>query len=402
MRCPGHIVKFVAALSIVVCSATAQRGSSSLLFQRFPFDKWATEEARPQIKWNVHVEQARLSGHQRLLTQLRMVVDGSELQKRQGKGQMLMFLRVEDSAGHTWQTGNQLFLGRFREGTKFRQLDYNVSAFILPGDYTVSFAVCDDRTLEHSFARRRVHIAGISSDPLPGIWQDLPAVEFLPPNTDAPEAWYLPMIRSRMALPVETHRPVRIEILVNTTPSRLNSMNLFRLNMDAIVPALKVLTGLSPTSGSAGLSIVDINRRSVTYEQPDVGAVDWRSMRKALTEFSSAKVDVSTLAGQRKMLDYFSAEAVHRLGDASVPHVLIVLSAPVFFTKQEKPPPPELPPDPNRRVFYIRYSSPASEGSFADDLEHALKPLRPRTFRVLQPEGFRKALGVIVEEISKM
>jgi thiamine pyrophosphate-dependent acetolactate synthase large subunit-like protein len=39
---------------------------------------------------------------------------------------------------------------------------------------------------------------------------------------------------------------------------------------------------------------------------------------------------------------------------------------------------------------------------FTDDLEHVLKPMGARVFRVAKPEEFRKALGAILDEIAKM
>jgi len=49
-------------------------------------------------------------------------------------------------------------------------------------------AVCDTRTLEHSFVRRRLHIDAINSEPLPNMWKGLLPVEFLPVSGN-PEAW---------------------------------------------------------------------------------------------------------------------------------------------------------------------------------------------------------------------
>lgn len=423
MKLPrSHVTALVLLAGISGIPLQAQRGFGNALFQRYPFDKWAGEAAKPQIRWNVRIEPASLSPHQRLVAQIHVAVEGAELQKRDANGQMVVLARIEDSAGHRWQTGFQTTITRLRQGLKFRQLDYSVSAFILPGDYFVSLAVCDGRTLEHSYMRRPFHVAEINSDPLPNAWTGLPTVEFLS-TIGSPEAWYLPQLRARLSFPVEAQRPLRVELLVNTTPSDLASTNMFRQNMEVIVPSLKVLSGIDPARGSVGLSIIDLNRRLISYEQPNLRSADWRSMRRAFTGFNAASVDVKTLEGQRKMLDYFAAEAQRRLGDPAndgdLPHVLIVLSAPVFFTHQEKPPLPELPPDPGRRVFYIRYAPqpvpaplrPEFPGDvrpqpllfpFSDDIEHLLKPMRPRVFRVTRPEEFRKALGAILTEIAKM
>jgi hypothetical protein len=417
----ARAIAVVAVLSICALSAQAQRGPGGAQFLRYPFDTWAGENAKPQIRWDVRINPARLSPHQRLVTQLHMAVNGGELQKRQNDGQIMFFVRIEDSDGHRYQIGNQSAIAKLRKGETFGQLTYNISAFILPGDYIVSLAVCDGKTLEHSFVRQRLHVADIKPEPLPNAWQGLPPVEFLPEG-GAPYSWYLPQLRSVIRLPLDNERPVRVELLVNTTPSDLGSLSLFRANMQFVVPAMKVLMGIDPAPGSIGLSIVDLNRRILTYQQPDLhlvnvgrgdgGRGEWGKLRPAFSEFSSATVDAMTLAGQRKMLDYFMAEATRLLVPAAqpvaMPHALIVLSAPVYFTQQERPPLPDLPPDPARRVFYIRYAPflprmiQGQSYSFADDLEHLLKPMGARVFRVETPEQFRKALGAILAEIAKM
>jgi len=427
-----------------VCAlpAHAQRGFGNFgsfdnaRFLRYPFDKWAAENAKPQIRWNVRIDPPRLSPHQRMVAGLHISVDGDEIRRHQNTGPIIMFVRIEDSAGHRYQTGGQRPIALLHRGAQFLDLDYDVSAFLLPGDYFVSLAVCDGRTLEHSFVRRRLHVSAINADPLPDAWNGLPPVEFLPLN-GIPDAWYIPQLRSRIRLPIETQRPVRVELLVNTTPSELGSLISFRRNMELVVPSLKVLMGIAPSNGSAGLSIIDLNRRAMSDAQADLLAADWPQFRSSFAELSPVTVDAKTLAGQRGMLDYFAREATRLLGPTDQPdgvaHALIVLSAPVYFTRQDKPPPPpEVPSDPRRRVFYISYSpiaavvlpgtlpagrsgaatvdSAPEAGStirrplyiFTDDLEHVLKPMGARVFRVSKPEEFRKALAAILDEIGKM
>jgi len=416
-----------AALLSLTTLAPSQRGAGYGPFSRYPFDQWAAENQKPQIRWYIRVDPARLSPHQRIVTQLHATVDAAELRKHQGNGQILMLARIEDAAGHRYQTWNQTAIAQLHQGDTVRQLDWNISAFILPGDYVLLLAVCDTRTLEHSFVRRRLHIDAINSEPLPNMWKGLLPVEFLPVSGN-PEAWYLPQMHSRIVLPVETQRPVRVELLVNTTPAAPGSLNTFRQNMELVVPSMKVLMGIDPVGGGIGLSVVDLNRRALSFQQPDLRVMngtwgDWLKLRPALAEARNATVDLNTLAGQHQMMDYLAAEAARRLAPANpsdaAAHVLIVLSAPLSFTEQDKPPAPDVPPDPARRIFYIRYSPlailrpvPGSEVDysnlrvplypFTDDIERALKPMGARVFRVSKPEEFRKALAAILDEIGKM
>lgn len=419
----------MAGFLLIALAAPAQRGPASQ-FQRYPFDEWASENAKPQIRWKVAIEPAKLSPHQRLITKLHVTVDGTELQKRQGKGQLILMVRFEDAGGRRYQTGNQTPVSQVSQGDKFHQLDYNVSAFVLPGDYTVSVAVCDARTLEHSFLRERLHVGEIRQDVLPEAWKGMPAVEFLP-EAPTPDAWFLPQLRTRVRTSVETARPVRVELLVNTTPSEMGSVHSFRRNMELILPSLKVLMGIEPTDGSTGLRVIDLSRRAVSYEKTDLQRFDWGGgfgrggwmrgdwlkLRAAFPETAGATVDTKTLAGQRRMLEYFAEQMKEPFGSldggVDAARVLIVLSAPVFFAQQDPPALPDL--GAGARVFYISYSpiarvetpSGVTVGQrplylFADDVEKLLKPAGARVFRVSKPEEFRRAMGAILEEIGAM
>ncbi|HVY91971.1 MAG TPA: hypothetical protein VHA14_04445, partial [Bryobacteraceae bacterium] len=142
---------------VFAVSSSAQRNGGAY-FARFPFDRWAAENAKPGIHWNVELESARLSPHQRLLSTIRIHVEGSELKSRPG-GQIIAFLRIEDAAGGRYQMAHTASVRRLNKGDKYDRLTVTFTAFFRPGDYTVSLAVCDPKTLDHSFARRSYRVA---------------------------------------------------------------------------------------------------------------------------------------------------------------------------------------------------------------------------------------------------
>ena len=93
---------------VFTVSAHAQRGGAAL-FSRYPFDAWAAESAKPGIRWNVDLESAHLTPHQRLSASIHVRVDDSEL-KRQSGGRIIAFLRIEDASGGRYQTANSASL----------------------------------------------------------------------------------------------------------------------------------------------------------------------------------------------------------------------------------------------------------------------------------------------------
>jgi hypothetical protein len=420
-----------ALVAASVLTAPAQRGlrgpdrnPGSFVFSRYPFDRWAAENAKPQIRWSVRTDSPHLSPHQRLLQQIDIAINGSELRSRPDNTQIIAFLRIEDAKGTRYQYVN--VARRAANRKQIQEIDFHFPAFILPGDYTLSLAICDSRTLEHSFLRRQLHIASMNQDALSDAWEKLPAVEFIPVN-GIPDSWYIPQIPERLSLPLETSRPTRVELLLNTTPAVPGTISELRQNMQDVVPSLKVLMGIAPAQGAIGLSIVDLARRAFTYEEPDLRATpppEWArrnlgKFRAAFAETRTTVVDVKTLEGQRRTPNYLSIEVARLLGPQNptdaMRHVVIVLSAPFYFNDQDKPPLPDLPADPARRLFYISYSPLAvlqTDGvsglttlrvplyRSGDDIEHTLKPMGARVFHVSRPEEFRKALAAILAEIS--
>ncbi len=396
-------ISFLAA--ILAGQLYGQAGSGDAQFRRFPFETWATENAKPQIAWEVDVAAPYLFLNQRLMTRVNVAVDNRELVKHRDLSRMFVFVRMEDSAGHRYQAGNDTAAVQIQGNDSYRELHYAVSAFVVPGDYTISVAICDGETMAHSFLRQRLHVAELSHDPLADAWHGLPAVEFLPEDVRA-----VAMMPSRVRLPIRTQGPARLELLVNTTPSELNSVNRFRLNIERIEPALKVLMGIEPIGGSVGLTVADLSRHLLTFEWPDLKDFDWVQhdggvLHSAVNRFSTGSVDAKALSVQSQMLRFFADEATHLAGtpDPAVAHVLIVLSGPAFFKAQEPPPFQSLPRDPARRVFYIRLGNDSQvPNALADNLEPLLKPMGARVFRVVTPEEFRRALGTILDEIAKI
>jgi hypothetical protein len=133
-------------------------------------------------------------------------------------------------------------------------------------------------------------------------------------------------------------------------------------------------------------------------------------------------IDVSVLSKQWKMRSFFLERLASRLREPD--RVAIVLSGPAFFEGQEPAGPIELPEGAAPRVFYIRCRDiprwmleprprprpgarprPSQRASFAlplDDLEKPLDTPVARVFDVITSGQFRRVLGAVIEQISRM
>jgi len=401
---------------------------SDSAFQGVPFDSWSAEGHHEGIRWNVETLPAELSPHQRLRLAVRIQLNVRELASRNGNSHLIALAQLQDESGAVWRTQGAL-----------KRVSYEQTAFVLPGDYTLSVAAFDPDSGAYSFTRKKIHVAPLKRDPLNDSWKGLPAVEWFAPGEDPPDAWYLPEIAGRMNLPVATRRPVHLDVLLNATPAGkdLGSVTELRRNMDVLIPALKVISQLSLREGSLDVSMLDlVHRRVAAAEaeatQPKAGSLNWAAIREFFAGFNPGVVDVATLESQWKMRSFFEdqlnrvmqAPAHHPAGNG---HAVIVLSAPAFFEGSAAEEAPDLDRNSDSRIFYIRYRAIEPEALrprrrlrpgmrvappvprpmyfFAmplDDLEKPLEPLNSRIFDVISAEQFRRVLAAVIDQIGKL
>jgi hypothetical protein len=427
----------LALLSVAAGSpAFAQRGSLDPAPDGRPLEQWAAGGEQARIKWSVSVSRARLSPHQRLEAEVEIRVDGAELARRRGEGQLLVLLEIDDQKGRRYPNHMTIDLAKVEEGIARQDVLWTFAVFVTPGDYRIAAALYDTATREHSLKRDRLEVAPMKNDPLPDAWRDLPDVEYVAP-ADPPDSWYLPSETGRLRLPLETRKPVEIEVVVNLTPSEWASRaaEVQSSNLSVLIPALKVISQLSGSGASLGIELLDLSRQRVVFRQENVRVLDWTAMRRSLAAGGAGTIDVGSLERHRKSAAFFVTEigrivsAQRTPGGASESQrVVIVLTGPVAFDRGVDLEPIALRPSPDCRVFYIRYHSvrppqldaprPARgtpygierpsrrrrESSLVDlqydQLESTLKPLAPRVFDVTTPEQFRKALAGMIAGIG--
>src|SRR5262249_45536496 len=168
---------------------------------------------------------------------------------------------------------------------------YAQPALVVPGDYRVDLAVLDVGTGEHAAVERTLHVPPLKGDPLPDSWNGLPPVEFAV-VADPPDGWFQPALNGRLHRPLETRRPVRVEVMVNASPSangpRVRATGLSNQNLGDLLPAVKVISQVDLSPGALNVSLLDLTRRQVLFTQEHVGPrgqpLDWPRMRPALSQ----------------------------------------------------------------------------------------------------------------------
>jgi hypothetical protein len=414
-------------------------GAADPVFSSVPFDRWLAEGEPTHFRWTVRVGPAELNNHQRLQSRVEIQLDGNELLARRGHGQLVVMIQFQDSGEKVYQTHGTIDLQDVKDDAGKSNIQYLQDAFVLPGDYRVGVVIFDAKTRDHWAAQKPLHVNSLRNDPLPGVWKDLPAVELLR-ALETPDSWYLPYISTPLQLPLAVRRPLRVEIVMNASssgPSRgLSGGTVSNRNMAMLVPELKVFSQMVVTGGSLHITLLDIPKRRVIFEQNAVRALDWTRMRDALTEADPNKIDVRSLEHREENAKFFVQQIRERLAPsggrervADEPfRVLIVLAAPMTLDGG-KPDPLELEEKPNGRVYYVRCHLPLERMPFAnpfeapsrgrrnypgsgqqslsppeafDSLQPLLKPLQPRLFEVYSPEQFRKTLGILLDELARL
>ncbi len=430
-----HLAPHAAIFALLAVAAGSQpagsRESLDPAFAQLPFEQWLAGGQQARIAWTVSVSRARLSAHQRLRADVEIRLDGAELARRRGEGQLLILVQLTDQQGRRYQNHLSMDLAKTEAGVSKQDVVSTFAAFVTPGDYRGAVALYDTATREHSLKQVRLEVAPLKNDPLPGAWLDLPAVEYLPP-VDPPDSWYLPAVTGSLHLPLKSRSPVDIDLLVNLTPSEsaAKSAEMRSWNLSVLVPALKVISEVNGPGSRVNAELLDLSRQSVVFRQDDVHVLDWAAMRRALAPSQAATIDLRSLERHRRSAAFFVGEVARIVaaGRDRPRRVLIVLSGPLAFEDKVDLAPIAIGPPPDCRVFYIRYHSfqtapapgPSTTGSrrrwtsgrwddFSgsapqalqfDQLESTLKPLAPRLFDVDGPEGFRKALASLLADIA--
>jgi len=393
-------------LLLVFLALTAANAQTDALFQEVPFDQWRAGAKQSLAHWSAGLVQPELSAFQRISTAVRIQVDGPELPKHHA----VVLTEFADAAGGVWRTHAELGRGP----------EYLQSAFVLPGDYSVSVALYDPVTRKHGFAQKKLHVAPLKTEPLPGAWEDLPRVEFFSAERDSPFAWYLPSIVSRLRLTLQTQHRVHIQVIANTTPSETvsDSLGELRRNMSAVIPAMKILSQIGLTNGSMDFTLLDLTR------QRSASAANWDSISGFFAATNPGLIDVRELDSiSAKMRGFFADQLTARIADDPA-RAVIILSGPAFFDDPAPAAKIDLPADPLHRVFYIRCRliphsvldarprprpgvrpRPLRPNFFRlplDDLEKPLESSSAMLFDVITPEQFRRVLPATLGHISRM
>ena len=390
--------------------ALGQNEARDPLFETVPFQQWLAEGPHQQLPWKVKIWPERLSSYQRLLSNIEILVPGKELLKRSGQGRLIALVQLTDSVGRVYQDDGVLDLDSGHPVDKNKDVFFAWGAFVLPGEYKVAVALYDRATGEHNLMQRALRIAPLKNDPLPAAWHGLPSVEFME-RAEKFDSSFHPEIRGRLHLPLEAQRPVKIELLVNLTPSEIltGSFRAYNFNVRALMPILKTFRQIDVRNGAVNLATLDLTRQQVSFEQSNINinALDWPELKEVLAAADPSKIDIHSLQSRRYNAAFLRDEIARRItpqneDQAVAPvRVFILLSSSVAFMARDGLRLIELPRECECLVYHLRFDWWRSRLAAFDDIDKVLKPLKLRKFSATSAQDVRKALATMLDEISK-
>jgi len=395
----------------------AEEPTTESIFADSPFDKWQTERPRQEVPWEVRMSADRLSFHQRLIANIQVQISGPELLKRSHDERIVLLVQVINGQGVSFRDYGLLELDNLKPAVKGSDVEFAWQAFALPGQYEVSVALWDKKSGEHNFLRRLFHVGAYKNDPLPEMWRGLDAFEFWSTKRDGPEFMFHSDIEGRLHLPLATRRPVKLEVLLDMSPSAeifRGSFGHYNNYLATALPMFKVFSQIAPGNGSRSAAALDLIERRIPFEQNDGKEVDWQNLRKALSpDNGPGTVSVKNLQNRRQSPVYLREEIVRRLKAADGPdgkpgekplHVFILIGTPMDFYVFPKLPEIETGNEEDCVIYYLQSEFVDRHGitGAIGNVEKMLKPLKIRSFRVESADDVRRALAKIMEELGKI
>ena len=422
--------RFLVALCSLGCVplTQAQSRNGEAAFAAVPFEQWTAEGAKAELPWHPRITSPKLTLHQRIAVGLEVELDGNELIKRCCDGQAIALVEIRDQQGLTYRNYGDKDLKDAKPGLRQSIVSLSWQVFLLPGEYEATIAFYYTGRNGHSITSRRIHVASLKHEPLPGSWQDLPGVEFCDPQPEGLDAFLLPNTVGRLRLPAKASRRIHVEILENLTPypSERREPKLYADRLSVFLPILKTFSQLQVENGSLGLSLLDFTRRSVIFDQQDIsqGQVSWANLKDAMAANSVTAVDVHDLEQGEQFGEFFGSKITRRLNETpsdGAMRVLIVISGPMDLGSRAA-----IGIAPSARgnfaVFYVRCDfletsafvkqtaifaasvEPSQQNleRSMDGIGKALRELKPKVFTVDSAQRVREALAAILRDISQM
>lgn len=373
--------------------------------ESLPFDQWKAKGPCEQIPWTFKTYFLGMSFAERFVERLEIDVAGNELAARVADGRLVALVEVIDDQSKVYRNWGEFKLKRMNGDFRRNEVHIYWDAFVTPGNFRVNVALYDTATREHSFSSRPVIVKPYRNDVLTGAWSGLPSLEFLDPSTGL-DADYRPEISGSLHLPVTDRPPLHLRLILNSAVSRdlAGRPGWGTYYLSEMIASLKTLSEVDVGDGTRDVTVLDLARLHKSFEQTELGPLDWPNLKTALQDTESGSIDIQSLQNRKSQATFLRDELEQRVvmrGDSAAPQerdslcLTVLLSTYMSF---ESPGDVTLAAGPSGgcRFYYLRYAT----FSQMDGVERILKPLHPRVLDIKTPFDLRRAIAAILGDLA--
>jgi hypothetical protein len=403
----------IGAISLFICSAAGgavspqpvQGGEDSPLdLKSIPISDWLNGGERAEIPWDLQVSDSYLRIDQRLEISYMVRISSKDL-NRAGKTHELFFVtRISSPDGEWLEQPNIARQQLEQELPKGAQAEFFMRVCVQPGNYLLWLVLYDRQTGKHNVAKRRLRVPELRADPLPDLYRRLPLVEF--PKIEDSDQKGPGFVKGQLNLPVHNKHPLQVDLISTLNPPEqwTGRTRALRTQNNLTVGTLAALSQMEVSEGMVSITGLDLVRREVLFEQPDVHGVDWPSLTEALKKAQSPELSAKALQGSKNNGAFFREFLSQRItGEGSVEspvRIIIVVTSSQLFERGSDLTPLQIEGDCHCRVYHLRFR--LNMNDVFDEIEKIIKPLHPRTFNLLTPRDLRKAIAQILEDLAKL
>jgi hypothetical protein len=370
---------------------------------KVPLGEWLATGEHKDFKAELRISEPFLTYQQRHRLRVFSSVEMRPLQKHAVKRHLHYILKVADESG-TWFPGESYMHQRYDEVIKTRsELEIVSEIHLRPGRYRLAAIIYDSETQQRNVRFAKVHVKPVDDDPLPGIDQMLPRVEFLPGFDRSVVAFG----GGKLNLPVANPEPVQIDIVFDVGMHLLHgNARLASLLASRQVQAANVLSDLRLQSGCISLTAVDVLRQELLFLRADAAQIDWVTTRQEILNrnlhtIEAGKLDARNQVGQffRQTMEDILATAPGCSGTAAKGRrMIIVLTSGVLFPPRSRIERVQAPPACRCSTIYLKLG----QISIFDDVPKALKDLDLERIEADDPRKFRKRLRDLMIRIEQL
>jgi hypothetical protein len=267
--------------------------------------------------------------------------------------------------------------------------------------------MADQTTRQHSLKLERVRVDEVDDEPFPDAFAQVPRIEF--PDKDwADDDENVSDGTGDLIMPVVTTRPIDVEVIAGmSTPEQWSSIGASRRHTENITDALTALGQLDIEHGTLSISGLDLIRRQLAFDRPNVDGLNLEALREAFRSTNPGFISVDDLASRienpgflRGFVEEAIADTVGIPPDPALPlKVLIVVMGVTQFDDDADVEEIRMDGECDCVAYHIRMRQNLSD--LFDQVEGIIDPLDPDRYDVLHPEDLRKAIGRIVEDLER-